>query len=153
MDAIKWQQFAHKLYNKRVKYVPGLISSYIHFRCNSDISPISKIGKYTTLGHRGIGVVIHPKANIGSHCIIAQNVTLAGKDGGAPQLGDYVYVGHGSIVMGGVKIGNNVFIGALTLVNKDIPDNAIVAGIPSKILRYKTEKEIEEWKERMHQRK
>ena len=46
---------------------------------------------------------------------------------------------------GGVKIGKNVFVGALSLVNKDVPDGAIVAGIPAKIIRVQTSEEIDEW--------
>ena len=43
----------------------------------------------------------------------------------------------GSIVMGGITIGNNVTIGANAVVTKPVPDNAIVAGVPAKILRIK----------------
>ena len=46
---------------------------------------------------------------------------------------------------GGVKIGNNAFIGALSLVNKDVPENAVVCGIPAKVLRIKSQEEIEDW--------
>ena len=76
---------------------------------------------------------------------MAQNTSIAGKDGGAPQLGDWVYVGHGSIVVGNVKVGNNVFIGALTLVNKDVPDNVVVAGIPAKIIKERSNEDIKSW--------
>ncbi len=76
---------------------------------------------------------------------MAQNVSVAGKDGGAPVLKDWVYVGHASIVLGNITVGNNVFIGALSLVNKDVPDNAIVAGIPARVIRYRTPEEIKEW--------
>ena len=48
-----------------------------------------------------------------------------------------IYIAKGSIVMGGITIGNNVTIGANAVVTKPIPDNAIVAGVPTKILRTK----------------
>lgn len=47
----------------------------------------------------------------------------------------------GAIVMGGITIGNNVIIGANAVVNKPVPDNAIVAGVPAKILRIKDKDE------------
>ena len=47
------------------------------------------------------------------------------------------YIAKGSIVMGGITIGNNVTIGANAAVTKPVPDNAIVAGVPAKILRIK----------------
>lgn len=142
--AIKWQQLANKLYYKRIPILPGIIYRWIHFRYNCDISPVTKIGEGTTLGHGGIGVVINSEAEIGKYCILAQNVTLAKHKGKAPQLDDCVYVGHGSIIMGGVKIGRNAFIGALSLVNRDVPENAIVAGIPAKVIRIQDAKELKE---------
>ena len=52
-------------------------------------------------------------------------------------VGDNCYVGSGTIIIGPVTIGNNVTIGAGALVNKDVPDNAIVAGVPAKIIKIK----------------
>lgn len=149
MDAIQWQQLSYRLYKRKIKFIPALISKWIHFRYNSDLSPLTPIGG-AKLGHRGIGVVVHHRAKIGKYCLLAQNTTIAGKDGGIPELGDYIYIGHASIVMGGIKIGNNAFIGALSMVNKDVPDNAIVAGIPAKVIRIKTPEEVEDWHKWVH---
>lgn len=147
MDAIRIQRLAHKLFLKRIPFLPSLLMRWIHFRYNSDLSAITEIGEGTKLGHGGIGVVIHPKAKIGRNCIIAQNVTIAGKNGERPVIKDWVYLGHASIVMGGVTIGDNAVVGALTLVNKDVPDNAVVGGIPAKVLRWRTEDDIKKWHE------
>jgi galactoside O-acetyltransferase/maltose O-acetyltransferase len=57
-------------------------------------------------------------------------------------IGDNAYIGANSVVIGGINIGRNVFIGALSLVNKDIPDNAIAFGVPAKVIRYRTEEEL-----------
>ncbi|MEG1737458.1 MAG: serine acetyltransferase [Odoribacter sp.] len=54
-----------------------------------------------------------------------------------PNIGDNVKISHGAIVFGGITIGTNVTIGANAVVNKSVPDNAIVAGIPAKVLRIK----------------
>ena len=56
---------------------------------------------------------------------------------GVPVIGNNVYIAKGSIVMGGITIGNNVTIGANAVVTKPVSDNAIVAGVPAKILRIK----------------
>lgn len=105
MDAIRIQQLAYRLAVKRIPVLHSLLTRWIHFRYSSDIQPITQTGGGTKLGHGGIGVVIHGQAKIGRNCLIAQNVSIAGKDGGAPILNDWVYIGHGSIVMGGVNVG------------------------------------------------
>lgn len=101
MNAIKWQQLAYRLYKKSMPFLPGLIHRWIHFRYNCDLGVSTIIGKGAQLGHGGIGVVFNNSSVIGDNCIIAQNVTLAKHKGGAPTLMNNVYVGHGSIIMGG----------------------------------------------------
>lgn len=60
-------------------------------------------------------------------------------------LGNNVDVGAGAAIIGNVHIGNNVLIGANSVVTHDIPDNAIVAGNPARILRFRVdEKRIDE---------
>ncbi len=145
MDVLKLQRFTHRLYKSHIPFLPGLIQIYIHFRYNCDLPPVIKIGKGSRLGHRGIGVVINSKAIIGRNVIIAQNVTVAGRDGKAPVIEDWCYLGANSVVLGGVKLGKDSYVGALTFVNKDVPDGAVVAGIPAKVLRIRTQEEIEEW--------
>ena len=54
-----------------------------------------------------------------------------------PIIGDNVSIGSGAVVVGPIHIGDNVSIGANSYVDKDIPDNVVVAGIPAKILRRK----------------
>ncbi len=145
MEAFDWQRLSNRLWKRGVPKLPSLIQKYIHFRYNCDLDKAIVAGEGTRLGHHGIGVVVNKLSRIGRNCILAQNVTLASKDGGAPELGDWVYVGANSVVLGGVKIGNNAFVGALSLVNQDVPDNAIVIGIPAKVLKIRTKEEIEEW--------
>lgn len=80
------------------------------------------------------------KSIIGENCTICQQVTIGGGNSrfpGVPVIGNNVYIAKGSIVMGGITIGNNVTIGANAVVTKPVPDNAIVAGVPAKILRIK----------------
>ena len=56
-----------------------------------------------------------------------------------PVIGNNVHISHGAVVFGGITIGNNVDIGANAVVNKPVPDNAVVAGVPAKIIRIKDE--------------
>ena len=145
MDAIKLQRLSHRLYKAHVPIIPGLIYRLIHLVCSSCLSPVIQIGEGTKLGHGGIGVVVNQRARIGRNVILAQNVTIAGRDGLAPTIGDWCYVGANSVVLGGVTLGKNSYVGALTFVNKDVPDGAIVIGSPARVLRMRTPEEIEEW--------
>ena len=57
--------------------------------------------------------------------------------GGCPTIGDNVFKGTNSCILGNVKIGNNVVIAAGAVVVHDVPDNVTVAGIPAKIIKEK----------------
>lgn len=79
------------------------------------------------------GVIIHSETVIGEHTIVMQQVTMGGKSlinpNGAPTLGSNCYIGAGAKILGAVKIGNNVTIGANAVVTKDIPDGVVVVGV------------------------
>ena len=59
-----------------------------------------------------------------------------------PTIGNNVHISHGAIVFGGITIGNNVEIGANAVVNKPVPDNAVVAGVPARVLRIRETEEV-----------
>ena len=108
-----------------------------------DIAYQVDISSSTKLPHQGMGVVMHPKTVIGENCTIYQHTTFGASHGendndGAPILGNNVMVGVGATILGPVKIGNNVSIGAHAVVIHDVPDNAVVVGIPAEIKKYKT---------------
>ena len=86
------------------------------------------------LPHGLNGIIIHYKATLGANCKIYQQVTIAGKNSEAAQIGDNVSIGAGAKIIGGVKIGNNVVIGANTVVTKDIPNNSTVVGAQMRFL-------------------
>lgn len=78
-------------------------------------------------------IVISSKAKIGKNCRIHSGVNI-GEYGGAPIIGDNVYIGPGSKIFGPITIGNNVKIGANAVVNKSFPDNCSIAGVPARII-------------------
>ena len=67
--------------------------------------------------------------------MIYQQVTIGYSGDKHPWIGDNVEICCGAKIVGGVHIGNNVIIGAQALVVKDVPDNAVVGGVPAKILK------------------
>lgn len=107
------------------------------YKYGISISPNTTIGKGFYIGHYG-GIVISSLAVIGENCNIMQGVTIGassrGKNKGFPVIGDYVYMGAGSKIIGNVKVGSHAAIGANAVVTKDIPDYGVVVGIPAKII-------------------
>ena len=82
------------------------------------------------------GVVIHSCSRIGRGTIVYQHVTLGGRNGKvAPVVGENCVLGAGCCLLGDIRIGNNVHIGANAVVLEDIPDNCTVVGVPGKIIR------------------
>ena len=102
--------------------------------------PEAAIGRGTRLNYGGLGVVIHKRCTIGDNCTIGQQVTLGGGNNrypGVPRLGNNVYVAKGAAIIGGIDIGDNVTVGINAVVTKPVPANAIVAGVPARVLRFK----------------
>lgn len=82
-------------------------------------------------------ITVSPCAVIGKNVNILKGATIGlsqGKRPGAPCIGDSVYIGINSTILGGIKIGNDVLIAPNTLVNQDIPDHSIVIGNPCRII-------------------
>lgn len=140
LNAIYFYRISRWCYLHYFPLLPRLITLIIFLIYNSKIPYRASIGKGTKFGYGGMGVVIHSEAVIGCNCTIGQQVTIGGgnsKYPGLPKIGNNVSINKGAIVFGGITIGNNVEIGANAVVNKPMPDNAVVAGVPAKILRIK----------------
>jgi len=63
-----------------------------------------------------------------------------GRYAGVPVLGNNVFIGAGAKLFGNIRVGNNVAIGVNCVVTKDVPDNAVIVGIPGKVISYKGSK-------------
>lgn len=97
----------------------------------------TKIGLGMRILHFGT-IVVNPYAVIGKNFNIAQGVLIGdseGKNAGVPTIGDNVYCGANSIIIGNAKIGNDVLIAPGAFVNFDVPDNSIVIGNPGRIIQ------------------
>ena len=108
-----------------------------------------KLGKYTDIGaytyiNAKYDVVIEESVQIGSHCSVYSVSTIDKKEGKIV-LKKNCRIGSHSIIMPGVAIGKNSIIGAFSFVNKDIPDNVLAFGIPAKVIKKLTKKEIKEY--------
>lgn len=110
-----------------------LILRHYQIKYGFQIYPETQIGPGFYLGHWG-SLVINPKAKIGKNCNIAQGVTVAqanrGRNEGVPEIGNEVWIGSNAVLVGNIKIGNNVLIAPNAYVNFDVPENSVVIGNP-----------------------
>ncbi|PGL38437.1 serine acetyltransferase [Bacillus nitratireducens] len=132
MSCIELYEISRFCYRNALQVGADFIKKYILFTYNSVIPYTAEIGRGTRLGYGGIGVVIHSQAKIGENCVIGQNVTIGSK-GSKSIIGNNVYIAPGSKCIGG-EIGDNVIVGANSVVTKDIPNNCVVAGVPAKVI-------------------
>ena len=138
-----WMRTCAYFRGKKKFALPFIISRFFlkHYMYKFGISIpyTTKIGSGFYIGHFG-GIVVNGHCEVGKNCNISHSVTLGkanrGSRKGYPRLGDNVYIGPGAKLIGNIKIGNNVAIGANCVVTKDIPDNAVVVGIPGKVISY-----------------
>jgi len=139
INAITFYRIANWFYRYKIPVIPQLIKLMIFFLYNCSIPYQAKIGKGSFLTYGGIGVIIHKRAVIGVNAEIGSGVTIGGRSGlyDVPVIGDNVYIATGAKVLGNIKVGDNAVIGANAVVIKDVPEGAVVGGIPAKILTSK----------------
>jgi serine O-acetyltransferase len=141
--ALLFYRFAHWLWKKRLPFIPRALSQLARFITGIEIHPGATIGSGMFIDH-GMGVVIGETSETGDNVTLFQGVTLGGtgKQRGKrhPTLGSHVVVGAGAKVLGPIKIGDYVKIGANSVVLQDVPDHSTVVGIPGKIVRIKDER-------------
>ena len=145
--------FFHRIANffqlAKFHLVARIISQLSRFFTGIEIHPGAKIGKNLFIDH-GMGVVIGETSEIGNNVTIYHMATLGGIAPSInsneqrqvkrhPTLGDCVVVGSGAQILGPVIIGTNAKIGANAVVTKDVPENAVMVGIPAKNVGTATE--------------
>ena len=106
-------------------------------KTNLQIPSNTKIGEGFYIGHTG-RIIINSNAVLGKNVNVATGVTIGqenrGKRKGCPTIGDNVWIGTNSVIVGNVTIGSDVLIAPLAYVNFDVPDHSIVIGNPAKII-------------------
>lgn len=126
----------------RRTYVAKRLARKIYGAINMVVSTVTRvwIPAEVTLGegfhiiHVEGSISIHPATVIGKRCGIMHNVTIGtNMSAGAPKIGDDVFIGVNSTILGEIRIGDRVRIGANTAVSTDVPSDSIVFGSPAKI--------------------
>jgi serine O-acetyltransferase len=113
-----------------------LLRRYV-FKYGYQIPYNTNIGEGFFIGHFG-AIIINRKVKIGRNCNIAPGVTIGqanrGSLKGTPTIGDEVWMGVNSIMVGDIQIGNNVLIAPGAFVNFNVPSNSVVIGNPGRII-------------------
>lgn len=124
-----FHRISHFLYRHKLFFIARLNSQLGRFFTGIEIHPGAKIGRRLFIDH-GMGIVIGETASVGDDCTIYHNATLGGtgkdKYKRHPDIGNNVMIGCGAKILGPIKVGNNVKIGANSTVFKNIPDNVTV---------------------------
>ncbi len=134
---------AHFFRKLEMPFIPRYISDIARELTAIEIHPGAEIGSDFFIDH-GAGVVIGETAEIGNNVTMYSGVVLGGTSTSRgkrhPTIGNDVVLGTGAKVLGPVKIGNNVRIGANSVVVNDVPDDSVVVGVPGNIISRKGEK-------------
>ena len=142
VKAVLFHKIAHFFSVAKFDLIARIISQSSRFLTGIEIHPKAKIGKNLFIDH-GMGVVIGETSEIGDNVTIYHSVTLGGISPSInsdkqrdvkrhPTLKNNVVVGSGAQILGPVTVGENAKIGANSVVTKDVPDNAVMVGVPAK---------------------
>jgi serine O-acetyltransferase len=134
--AVVLHRIAHGLYLRGWFTFARTVSQFSRMVTGIEIHPGARIGRRFFIDH-GMGVVIGETTEIGDDVLLYQGVTLGGtgKDTGKrhPTIGNGVVIGAGAKILGNIRIGNFVKVGAQSVVVQPVPDHSTVVGVPGRV--------------------
>ncbi|MFP4559994.1 MAG: serine O-acetyltransferase [Thiohalorhabdus sp.] len=137
VHAVLIYRVAHRLWHRRWRWLARALSHFARFLTGIEIHPGAEIGRRFFIDH-GMGVVIGETAKVGDDVTLYHGVTLGGttwkRERRHPTLGDQVVVGAGAKILGPIEVGSCSRIGSNAVVIKDVPENAVVVGVPGRVV-------------------
>lgn len=141
LHAVLFHRIAHALYRHRWFVLARLVSQFSRFLTGIEIHPGAQIGRRLFIDH-GMGVVIGETAEVGDDVLLYQGVTLGGTGNETgkrhPTIGNHVVVGADAKILGNIALGDNVKVGAGSVVVHSVPADTTVVGIPARAVKSRT---------------
>jgi serine O-acetyltransferase len=135
--AMRFHTVSHWLWTKNLRLPARFLSHISRCLTGIEIHPGATIGEGFFIDH-GMGVVIGETAEIGRNVTMYHGVTLGGtswnKGKRHPTIDDNVIIGAGAAILGNIRIGQDSKIGSGSVVNREVPPNSTVVGIPGRIV-------------------
>lgn len=135
---VYFYRLSHALFVREIKLYPDVIAALAKWMTGVEIYYSAKIGPGLKVVH-GLGTVIGAQSRIGSHFSVYQGVTIGDKIAKQtgldqrPEIGNYVIVCAGAVILGPIRIGDKTIIGANSVVLNSLPDRCIAVGSPAEI--------------------
>lgn len=144
MWAVVVYRFGQFVYFRcRIPILRQILDAYYYYlytlirtRLQIEVPRTSCIDAGFRIDHYG-SIIINCQIIAGKNLTITHGVLVGQTDTGVPVIGDNVEIGAGARIIGGVHVGDYALIGASALVCKDVPERAVVAGVPARVLRYR----------------
>lgn len=111
--------------------------NWVRTRLQIELPRDARIGPGLCIYHYG-GILVNSQIEAGRNLTLTQGVLIGQADSGIPRLGDDIAFGVGARVIGGVTVGNRVVIGAGAVVTKSFPDDTVIAGVPARVIRFRS---------------
>jgi len=138
---VAWFRFGQWI--RRLPAIPAFLLNLVHLPVYMVLTLLTgihlprgcRIGPGLRIYHFG-GIVLNSEVVIGSNCTLRHNVTVGNRrdEHDVPVIGDGVDVGVGAVILGAIRIGNNVKIGANAVVICDVPDGHTAVGNPARCI-------------------
>ena len=117
----------------------ALAQKLIEIITGISLPPRCELGEGLYIGHYGC-IILAPECRVGHNCSLAQNVTIGvagtGEHRGAPVIGNRVFIGAHSVIVGRITVGDDAVVCAGSVVMRPVPARAVVMGNPARVVSY-----------------
>lgn len=131
----RWTMRAPKPLRAPLHAVYFAAYSVVRLATGIDIPRTAVVGRRLMIHHFG-AIIVHPRAVIGDDCTLRHGVTIGERvaNGPVPTIADRVTFGAYAQVLGGIRVGDDAKIGAMSVVLQDVPDGATAVGVPARVI-------------------